>query len=92
MPSGKVWFVTGDFVAMYPNIPIENGIQQIASMLNVPPMYFESLEATNLSVSCERSELEGPDKQIQIVAAQMLSVNLCMPYILAISQLFLTKL
>jgi hypothetical protein len=52
MPSGKeVWLVTGDVVAMYPNIPIEDGIQQIATMLNVSPMYFETLEeAANLPV------------------------------------------
>jgi hypothetical protein len=52
MPPGKeVWLVTGDVVAMYPNIPIEDGIQQIATMLNVSPMYFETLEeAANLPV------------------------------------------
>jgi len=47
-------------------------------------------------IDCERSEhlwlrVEGPEKQIQIVAAQMLSVNFYMPHILAISQSFLTK-
>jgi len=51
---------------------------------------------TKITGNCERSEhlwlrVEGPDKQIQIVAAQMLSVNFYMPHILAISRSFLTK-
>ena len=45
MPIGKeIWLVSGDVVAMYPNIPIEDGIRKIASMLDVSPMDFKTLE------------------------------------------------
>jgi hypothetical protein len=45
LPVGKeVWLVSGDVVAMYPNIPIEDGICKIASILEVNPMSFTTLE------------------------------------------------
>ena len=52
LPVGKeVWLVSGDVVAMYPNIPIEDGIRNIASILEVRPMFFTTLdEAVKLEV------------------------------------------
>jgi hypothetical protein len=45
IPAGKeIWLVSGDVVAMYPNIPIEDGITQIATILDVSPMRFDTLE------------------------------------------------
>lgn len=45
LPIGKeVWLVSGDVVAMYPNIPIEDGICKIASILGVRSMSFTTLE------------------------------------------------
>ena len=45
LPIGKeVWLVSGDVVAMYPNIPIEDGICKIASILGVRSMFFTTLE------------------------------------------------
>jgi hypothetical protein len=50
IPRGRdIWLVTGDIVAMYPNIPIEDGIAHIASILGVPLMLFDNMtEAMNL--------------------------------------------
>lgn len=58
LPRGKeLWLVTGDVVAMYPNIPMEDGICQIARMLRSSAMEFHDLdEAATLKIK-SRKEL-----------------------------------
>jgi hypothetical protein len=58
LPRGRdIWLVTGDVVAMYPNIPIDDGITQIANMLNSPLMEFNNPdEAAQLNFK-SRTEL-----------------------------------
>lgn len=43
-PGENIWLVSGDVVAMYPNIPVEDGITQIANKLGASAMGFASLE------------------------------------------------
>ncbi|SJL17766.1 uncharacterized protein ARMOST_21327 [Armillaria ostoyae] len=51
-PGEEIWLVSGDVVSMYPNIPIEDGILQIATMLGAPSMAFSTLEeAVNLDIN-----------------------------------------
>jgi hypothetical protein len=48
----EIWLVSGGVVAMYPNIPIEDGICIIVDMLGVSPMKFDTLEeAAELSIN-----------------------------------------
>jgi hypothetical protein len=45
LPRGEdIWLVTGDVVAMYPNIPMDDGISRIASILETSLMEFDTLE------------------------------------------------
>jgi hypothetical protein len=45
LPVGKeVWLVSGDVVAMYPNIPIEDGICKIASLEEAVKLEVKSLD------------------------------------------------
>ncbi|SJL04297.1 uncharacterized protein ARMOST_07658 [Armillaria ostoyae] len=51
-PGEEIWLVSGDVVSMYPNIPIEDGVRHIATMLGTSSMEFTDLEeAVNLDIT-----------------------------------------
>lgn len=56
-PGEDIWLVTGDVVAMYPNIPMGDGIAQIAAILNTSPMEFKTLDEAALLKIRNRKEL-----------------------------------
>ncbi len=51
-PGEEIWPVSGDVVSMYLNIPIEDDVHQIATMLDTSPMVFTDLEEViNLDIT-----------------------------------------
>jgi hypothetical protein len=54
-PGEDIWLVTGDVVAMYPNIPMDDGIANIASILHTSEMKFTSYdEASSLKFTSRK--------------------------------------
>lgn len=56
-PGEEIWLVSGNVVSMYPNIPIEDGIHCISTLLDVAPMEFSTLEEVAMLNIENREEL-----------------------------------
>jgi hypothetical protein len=51
-PGEDIWIITGEVVAMYPNIPMDEGISRIAGILGTSAMEFTSLaDAADLNIN-----------------------------------------